>query len=367
MVLAALLLFPFLIASGQYIVTAKEDFFACKDKATFEHAKDAVRAQDQDAVLAVTLVLVAMSGPEGNGECFQYSKGERLQFLDTEILSGYMVVRKRGLLGRYYTPRQLLGNPVRGTLAPPRNEAPEPVRTLPPKRPPRPASAPAAQGDWKCLEPDLEFSIRQAENSSQRMMLTRTKGLTVLGFTIQDRGWQTANEPSEVALGIDGRYYSRPARYGLPEIELDDVLAAALRSGLKLSVTIRSAEGNAHHYDASLIGFTRAHDCVMDGETRLVTQARKPTPPPKRTINVIPDGQRIHYARGEVHALKQIVSMCMLIVASLSEDISMKELAEQVGKMQGFQNPDGLPEYFNKGVSDTFSRMQRTLESTKEP
>ena len=31
-------------------------------------------------------------------------------------------------------------------------------------------------GRLEVLEPDLEFSIRQAENPSQRMMLTRTKG-----------------------------------------------------------------------------------------------------------------------------------------------------------------------------------------------
>ncbi len=243
-----------------------------------------------------------------------------------------------------------------------------------PTRTPSAAAAPAAQDGWKCLEPDLEFSISQAENRSQRMMLTRTKGLTVLGFTIQDRDWQMANEISEVALGIDGAHYSRPARYGLPEIELDAELAAALRRGLKLSVTIHSSEGNAHHYDSSLIGFTRAHNCVMQreqDELQLVNReqesARTKPQPSKRVINVIPDGQRVHYARGEIHALKQIVSLCMLVIATANDDISMQELARQVGEMQGSQNPDGLPEYFNKGVSDTFSRMQRALESTKEP
>lgn len=106
----------------------------------------------------------------------------------------------------------------------------------------------------------------------------------------------------------------------------------------------------------------------MDGEPRLVTQAQEPTQQPsKRVINVLPDGQRVRYAPGEIHALKQIVSLLMPAVEAESDDISMKELAEQVGKAQGFQNPDGLPEYFNKGVSDTFSRMQRTLESTQEP
>lgn len=113
LVLEALLLSLFLAASGQCIVTAREDFFACKNKDPFESPKDAVRSQDYGAVLAVTLVLVAMSGPEGNGECFGYSKGDPLQFLDSEILSGHMVVRKRCLLEHYYTPRQQLGDPVR--------------------------------------------------------------------------------------------------------------------------------------------------------------------------------------------------------------------------------------------------------------
>ena len=80
---------------------------------------------------------------------------------------------------------------------------------------------PPARDEWDCLNPDLKNSIFQAENRSQRMMLTRTPGMTVLGVTILDRAWQADNEISEVVLNIDSKPNTKPSRYGPPEFVQD--------------------------------------------------------------------------------------------------------------------------------------------------
>ena len=99
-------------ASGQYTVRAKEDYWACNSKDVMEAVKEAVKSADQQTIRGATVLLLALSE---TGECFKFSKGDKLVFLDSEILNGYMVVRKSGSMGRYYTFRDLFSGPVRGT------------------------------------------------------------------------------------------------------------------------------------------------------------------------------------------------------------------------------------------------------------
>ena len=120
-VLAALLLFPFLTASGQYVVAAREGYWACKYEDVMEAVKEAVRSGDQQAITGASVLLVA---PSDRGDCFEFSKGDELRCLDSEILSGYTVVRKPGSLGRYYTSRGTLGRHEQGTIRPSRSRAP---------------------------------------------------------------------------------------------------------------------------------------------------------------------------------------------------------------------------------------------------
>ena len=196
------------------------------------------------------------------------------------------------------------------------------------------------------------------------MILTRTPGLTVLGFTITEPGWQAVNDISEVVLNVDGKHYARPARYGLPEIVLDAELAAALEGGLKVSIAIRSEQDNAHRYDASLIGFTRAHECVAERDATI--SQSQPETPPKRTITVLPDDQRPRYTRGEVHALKQMIGMCLSMISLMHEEISMDFITQQLRMMRDMHDPEGLSQYFNKGVNDGYDRMIKSLEMTQK-
>lgn len=55
---------------------------------------------------------------------------------------------------------------------------------------------------------------------------------------------------------------TRISPVGHPEIALDSALAGALKSGMNVSVSFLSEEGNTHRFNSHLIGFTRVHHCV---------------------------------------------------------------------------------------------------------
>lgn len=150
LVLAALLLSPYLTASAQYVVTAREDHWACKDKGVMEAVKETARSEDRQAITGAAVHLGVLTDCS---DCFEYSEGDRLQFLDSEILSGYTVVREPASLGRYHTFRDLLGRPVQETLAPLWGRA---TARTPPAR---------GDGGWTCKGIDEFGYSRQAPTS----------------------------------------------------------------------------------------------------------------------------------------------------------------------------------------------------------
>lgn len=124
------------------------------------------------------------------------------------------------------------------------------------------------KGGWKCNEPvgfEKEMGRKSAENIGQRLSLTKTPEYTVLGFFIPDGGrWMMANTLDKIVFRVDGgKPITRISELGHPEIKLDGELTGELKRGINVSVSFVSEEGNTHRFNSSLIGFTRAYDCVQ--------------------------------------------------------------------------------------------------------
>ena len=124
------------------------------------------------------------------------------------------------------------------------------------------------KGGWVCHEPvgiEKEMGHKGASNPSQHLSLTKTPEYAVLGFFVPDGGrWMMANTIDKVVFSVDGgQSMTRISELGHSEIKLDSELTGALKRGLNVSVSLLSEEGNTHRFRSSLIGFTRAHDCVQ--------------------------------------------------------------------------------------------------------
>lgn len=123
-------------------------------------------------------------------------------------------------------------------------------------------------GGWKCDEPvglEKEMGRKSATNTSQRLTLTQVRERTILGLFIPDGGrWMMANTLDKIVFEVDGgKAMTRVSELGHPELALDSELASALKRGLNVSISLISEEGNTHRFNSSLVGFTRAYDCVQ--------------------------------------------------------------------------------------------------------
>ncbi|MDE0626302.1 MAG: hypothetical protein OXH99_07890 [Bryobacterales bacterium] len=95
---------------GQHVVEANTAFYACKDREFMLSVKEAATSKDEQAMQIAVIAMIVSS--DSGSECVKFEKGDRMMFIDSEILSGLIVVRKRGMFGRYYSFRRLFGPPI---------------------------------------------------------------------------------------------------------------------------------------------------------------------------------------------------------------------------------------------------------------
>ena len=99
-VLAFLLAAPLAPSSPAYPMESREKNWACESRDFMVKFKDAIFAGDKQAVQLGIMSMIAASGP--GGTCVQVEKGEKVDVLESEIFAGFVIIRKKGRLGRYY-------------------------------------------------------------------------------------------------------------------------------------------------------------------------------------------------------------------------------------------------------------------------
>ena len=329
-------------ASGQRLrMKAKLDTYGCESRDFMLKFKDALLDGDRQAAYVATVSMGVAS------DCVEVLEGNQVVSQGVELLAGLLKFRKPGYLGTYYGIRNFfeIDNrppaPVRPSVAP----KPDPPKPAPPKRSkPKPAPSPTAMtGGWKCLEPG-ELSHR-AENTSQRLTLTRTTmGATILGFAVTGSDvWVAAD------LKVDGeKTIMRTTRLNRPEIDLDPELTDALKRGRSVAISVWPKDGNESRYSASLIGFTRAYNCVMQ-----LKHVRPATEEPKVTS-----------AKDVEQLNKDIQTLAGRILAlRLALDLTIHALSSSVSVVSS--DPEAASKAIRNSISEGFRETAEKFSDTE--
>lgn len=206
------------LASGQSMRARKESF-ACRDGDVLLDMKSAFKESSLDAATKVVTMALVLRAYVETGECVVIKGGQRVT--RTAVA---------GSLSRISVPGRS-----------------EPMYAYSSSLAMSPSQDPAAmRGGWNCASPSRIGG--QASNPGQRLVLARSRGRNVLGFMIPDGGeWLHSNTPDEVDFRVDGGpIMTRTAQFGNPEIALDGELAAVLKHGMEVSISIFSEEGGVH-------------------------------------------------------------------------------------------------------------------------
>ena len=335
---AGLFLFVLSVHGQRLRMVAKIGTHGCESRDFMLKFHDAIFDNDKQAISIAVMAMVAAN------TCVEVAEGEEVIVLDTEWFGGMLKFRKPGYLGSYYGIHSLfeIGRGRANPKAKPKPAiAPRKVKSAPSK----PAKL-AMTGGWKCRD-----GQGQAMNTAQSLALTKSSlspGRTVLGLMTPDP-WLSSNTPQNVDFSVNGGpSMLRHTQLGHPEIILDDDLVAELKRGMDVSISIYSEEGGVHRYSASLIGFTRAYNCVTGSRMESMAQAAKTERPKGSSINreearMDERDEKILQLEGHVIALQSAL------------EITIRGLAGAISSSS--DNSDAVRESIERTFAEGFQRL----------